>query len=81
MVEYGGGSVNELDTITFYEDGKMDYPFETSEFTYRFITSDSLAIYNHGFGEQLYKISNYHKPYKEIRRQRIRKNKDKSLQI
>ena len=56
MVEYGGGSVNALETISFYENGKMDYPFETGEFTYRFITSDSLAIYNHGFGEQHYKI-------------------------
>ena len=46
MVEYGGGSVNALDTISFYENGKMDYPFETGEFTYRFIASDSLAIYN-----------------------------------
>ena len=56
MVEYGGGSVNALDTISFYKNGKMDYPFETGEFTYRFIASDSLAIYNHGFGEQHYKI-------------------------
>lgn len=53
MVEYGSGCVNALDAISFYENGKMDYPFETGEFTYRFITSDSLAIYNHGFGEQL----------------------------
>ena len=37
MVEYGGGNVNALDTITFYENGKMDYPFETGEFTYRYI--------------------------------------------
>ena len=44
MVEYGSGSVNALDTISFYENGKMDYPFETGEFTYRFIASDSLAI-------------------------------------
>ena len=56
MIEYGGGYVNALDTISFYENGKMDYPFEIGEFTYRFITSDSLAIYNHGFGEQHYKI-------------------------
>lgn len=51
MVKYGGGSVNSLDAISFYENGKMDYPFETGKFTYRYITSDSLAIYNHGFGE------------------------------
>lgn len=44
MIEYGRGSVNALDTITFYENGKMDYPFETGEFTYCFIASDSLAI-------------------------------------
>lgn len=56
MIEYGGGNVNALDTISFYENGKMDYPFEAGEFTYRFITSDSLAIYNHSFGEQHYKI-------------------------
>lgn len=56
IVEYGGGSVNALDTISFHKNGKMDYPFEIGEFTYRFITSDSLAIYNHGFGEQHYKI-------------------------
>lgn len=52
MVEYAGCNVNALDTISFYENGKMDYPFEAGEFTYRFITSDSLAIYNRGFGEQ-----------------------------
>ena len=56
MVEYACGSVNALDTISFYENGKMDYPFETGEFTCRLIASDSLAIYNHGFGEQHYKI-------------------------
>lgn len=45
MVEYAGGSVNTLDTITFCENGKMDYPFETGEFTCCFITTDSLVIY------------------------------------
>ena len=44
MVEYGSGRVNALDTISFYENGKMDNPFETGEFTYRFITSDSLVF-------------------------------------
>lgn len=34
MVEYAGGSVNALDTISFYDNGKMDCPFETGEFTY-----------------------------------------------
>lgn len=73
MVEYGGGSVNALDTIMFYENGKMDYPFETGEFTYRFIASDSLAIYNHGFGEQHYKILELSNDslIMKIRRQRI----------
>ena len=73
MVEYGGGSVNALDTISFYENGKMDYPFETGEFTYHIITSDSLAIYNHGFGEQHYKILKLSNDslIKQLRRQRI----------
>lgn len=73
MVGYGSGTVNALDTITFYENGKMDYPFETGEFTYRYITSDSLAIYNHGFGEQHYKILKLSNDslIKRIRRQRI----------
>ncbi len=56
MVEYAGGSANALDTISFYENGKMDYPFETGEFTYRLIKPDSLIIYNKGFGEQHFKI-------------------------
>ena len=73
MVEYGGGSVNALDTISFYKNGKMDYPFETGEFTYSFIASDSLAIYNHGFGEQHYKILTLSNDslIKQLRRQRV----------
>lgn len=73
MVEYGGGSVNALDTISFYENGKMDYPFETGEFTYCFIASDSLAIYNHSFGEQHYKILKLSNDslIRQLRRQRI----------
>ncbi len=73
MIEYGGGSVNSLDAISFYENGKMDYPFETGDFTYRFIASDSLAIYNHGFGEQHYKILELSNDslIMKIRRQRI----------
>ena len=73
MVEYAGGSVNALDTIMFYENGKMDYPFETGEFTYRFITSDSLVIYISGFGEQYYKILKLSNDslIRQIRRQRI----------
>lgn len=73
MVGYGSGTVNALDTISFFENGKMDYPFETGEFTYRFITSDSLAIYNHGFGEQYYKVLKLSSDslIMKIRRQRI----------
>ncbi len=73
MVEYGSGTVNALDTITFYENGKMDYPSETGEFTYYFIASDSLAIYNHGFGEQHFKILKLSNDslIRQIRRQRI----------
>ena len=37
MVEYGSGRVNALDTISFYENDKMDYPSETGEFTYHLI--------------------------------------------
>ena len=73
MVEYGGGSVNTLDTISFYENGKMDYSFEAGEFTYRFITSDSLAVYNRDFGEQHYKILKLSNDslIRQLRRQRI----------
>lgn len=73
MVEYAGGSVNALDTISFYKNGKMDYPSETGEFTYYFIASDSLAIYNSGFGEQHYKILKLSNDslIRQIRRQKI----------
>jgi len=73
MVGYGSGTVNALDTITFYENGKMDYPFETGEFTYRYITSDSLAIYNKSWGEQHHKILKLTNDslIMKIRRQRI----------
>ena len=51
----------------------MDYPSETGEFTYYFIASDSLAIYNHGFGEQHYKILKLSNDslIRQIRRQKI----------
>ena len=73
MVEYGGGCVNALDTLSFYKNGKADCPPETGEITYHFITSDSLAIYNRGFGEQHYKILNLSKDslIRRIKRQRI----------
>ena len=73
MVEYAGGRVNALDTITFYGNGKMDYPFETGEFTYRLIKPDSLIVYNCGFGEQYYKILKLFNDnlIKQLRRQRI----------
>ena len=56
LVEYAGGSVNALDTISFYDNGKMDYPFETGEFTYRLIKPDSLIIFIRDFGVQHFKI-------------------------
>lgn len=73
MVEYGSGYVNALDTLSFYKNGKADCPPETGEITYHFITSDSLAIYNRGFGEQHYKILNLSKDslIRRIKRQRI----------
>ncbi len=73
MVEYASGSVNALDALSFYKNGKADCPTETGEFTYRFITSDSLVIYNHGFGEQHYKILKLSNDslIKQLKRQRI----------
>lgn len=73
MIEYGGGSVNALDTISFYDNGKMDYPFETGEFTYRLIKPDSLIVYNCGFGEQHYKIFKLSNDslIRQIKRQRV----------
>ena len=56
MVEYAGGYVNALDTLSFNKNGKADCPPETCEFTYRLIKPDSLIIYNKGFGEQHFKI-------------------------
>lgn len=73
MVEYGNGCVNALNTISFYENGKMDYPFETGEFTYRLIKPDSLIICNKSFGEQHFKMLKLSNDslIKQIRRQRI----------
>mgnify|MGYP000089273395 FL=1 len=73
MVEYGSGSVNALDTISFYKNGKADCPPETGEFTYYLIKPDSLIIYNKGFGEQHFKILKLSNDslIKQIRRQRI----------
>lgn len=56
MVEYAGGSVNALDTLSFYKNGKAVCTTETGEFTYHFITSNSLIIYNRDFGEPHYNI-------------------------
>lgn len=56
MVEYASGSVNALDTLSFYKNGKAVCPTETGEFTYHFITSNSLIIYNRDFGEPHYNI-------------------------
>ena len=73
MVEYGSGYVNALGTHCFYKDGKVDCPPETGEFTYRFIKSDSLIIYNKGFGEQHFKILKLSNDslIRQLRRQRI----------
>ena len=73
MVEYAGGYVNALDTLSFYKNGKADCPPEIGEFTYHFITSDSLAIYNQGWGEQHHKILKLTNDslIMKIRRQRI----------
>ena len=73
MVEYGGGCVNALDTLSFYKNGKADCPPETGEFTYYLIKPDSLIIYNKGFGEQHFKILKLSNDslIKQIRRQRI----------
>ena len=70
MVEYGGGSINEFDTIAFYENGIMDYPFETGEFTYHFfIASDSLMSITVALEICITKYSNIHDSLiKQIRR-------------
>ena len=73
MVGYAGGYVNALNTLSFYKNGKADCPSEIGEFTYRFITPDSLAIYNKSWGEQhhkIFKLTNDSLIMK-IRRQRI----------
>ena len=73
MVEYAGGYVNVLDTLSFHKNGKADCPPETGEFTYYLIKPDSLIIYNNGFGEQHYKVLKLSNDslIKQIRRQRI----------
>ena len=73
MVEYAGGYVNVLDTLSFHKNGKADCPPETGEFTYHLIKPDSLIIYNKGFGEQHFKILKLSNDnlIKQIRRQRI----------
>ena len=73
MVEYGGGSVNALDALSFYKNGKADCPPETGKFTYQLIKPDSLIIYNKSFGEQHFKILKLFNDslIKQIRRQRI----------
>lgn len=73
MVEYGGGSVNALDTLCFYKNGKADCPPETGKFTYQLIKPDSLIIYNKSFGEQHFKILKLSNDslIKQLRRQRI----------
>ena len=76
MVEYASGSVNALDALSFYKNGKADCQPETSEFAYRLIKPDSLIIYNKGFGEQHFKILKLSNDslIKQIRRQKIYAN-------
>ena len=73
MVEYASGSVNALDALSFYKNGKADCPPETGEFTYRLVKSDSLIVCNKGFGEQHFKILKLSNDslIKQLRRQRI----------
>ncbi len=73
IVEYGGGCVNALDTLSFYKNGKADCPPETGKFTYHLIKPDSLIIYNKSFGEQHFKILKLSNDslIKQLRRQRI----------
>lgn len=73
MVEYASGSVNALDTLSFYKNGKAVCPTETGEFTYQLIKPDSLIIYNKSFGEQHFKILKLSNDslIKQLRRQRI----------
>lgn len=56
MVEYASGSVNALDALSFYKNGKADCPPETGKFTYQLIKPDSLIIYNKSFEKQHCKI-------------------------
>ena len=73
MVEYAGGYVNALDTLSFYKNEKANCPPEMGEFTYRLIKPDSLIIYNRDFGEQHYKIFKLSKDslIRQIKRQKI----------
>lgn len=73
MIEYAGGYVNALDTLSFYKNGKADCPPETGEFTYRLIKPDSLIVYNKDFGEQHFKILKLSNDslIRQISRQRI----------
>ena len=73
MVEYASGSVNALDALNFYKNGKADCPPETGKFTYQLIKPDSLIIYNKSFGEQHFKILKLSNDslIKQLRRQRI----------
>ena len=73
MVEYASGSVNALDALSFYKNGKADCPPETGKFTYQLIKPDSLIIYNKSFGEQHFKILKLSNDslIKQLRRQRI----------
>lgn len=58
LVEYDGVEPLKLnDTVCFYTDESYYRNLdESGQWTYNFINSDSLIIYNRGFGEQRFRI-------------------------
>ena len=55
MIEYAGGNVNALDTISFYENGKMCILTKTGKVTVHVKKSNWLNIYNSRFSKKQYK--------------------------
>lgn len=56
MIEYASNSANTIYTIWKYKNNNIDHQFKVDEFTYHFITSDSLIIYNRDLEKQYYEI-------------------------
>ena len=58
LVEYASiKSVNSNDIITFHAEGSFYRTLnESGEWSYKYITPDSLIIYNKNFGEQRFRI-------------------------